>query len=66
MEIKFKVSLKTIKRAFAFAELDIPSDEELESKLAETVIDLSGSDDADMKQAELGFCLIAIGKTFDK
>lgn len=65
MKISFNVDIKTIRKAFALVEMDIPSDEEIERKLSNTFIDLSGSDDADMQQAEMGFTLIAISKAFE-
>jgi hypothetical protein len=65
MVIKFNVDIKTIRKAFALMELDVPSDAEIESKMSNAVVDLSDSDDTDIKQAELAFTLMAIGKTFE-
>lgn len=64
MEVKFKINVKTVKQGFALLGIDIPSDEEIESKLSKCVLDLSDSDDADIKAAELGFVLMAIGQAF--
>lgn len=64
MTIKFNVDIKTVRKAFAIIDEDIPSDEIIESKLSEAVIDLSNSKDEDIKRAELGFVIAAIGQTF--
>jgi len=63
MEIKFKIDIKTVRKAFAILEMDIPSDEEIEGKLSNKVFDLSG--DPDMKDQELGVALIAMAKGFE-
>lgn len=65
MEIKFKVDIKTVRKAFALMEMDIPHDDEIEKKLSSVVVDLSNSGDTDMEQAEMGFTLMAIGKAFE-
>ena len=60
MEIKFKVDIKTIKKALALMGLDIPSDEELENKFKDAVVDLTQSEEPEVKEAEIGFVLMAI------
>lgn len=61
VEIKICVNLKTIKRAYALLDLDIPSDEEIENKMSNLVIDLSGEA---MQEAELGMAVLALNETF--
>lgn len=62
MIVKFNINPKTIKKAMAILELDIPSDEEMDKKFSDITVDISGSDDEDVKQAELGFAFMAIGE----
>jgi len=62
MTVKFEVNLKTVKRAFALLNTDIPSDEEIERKLSDITVDLSGEQDEEFKQAELGFVMMAMSK----
>ena len=64
IEIKFKVDIKTIRKAFALIGENIPSDDELNEKLSKVVVDLSNEKDEDSKNAELGFALCAISKAF--
>lgn len=66
MLVKFNINPKTIKKAMAILELDIPFDEEIEKKFSDIIVDISDSDDEDVKQAELGFTFIAIGKAFEE
>lgn len=65
MEIKYNLDIKTVKRAMALLDMDIPSDEEIETKMKDLVVDLTKGADEDSKNAELGFALIAIGQAFD-
>lgn len=65
MLVKFNINPKTIKKAMAILELDIPSDEEIEKRFAHIIVDISDSDDEDVKQAELGFTFMAIGKVLE-
>lgn len=65
MEIKFNIDIKTVRKAFALMEMDIPHDDEIEKKLSSVVVDLSNSGDTDMEQAEMGITLMAIGKAFE-
>ena len=66
MEIRFSVDIKSVRKAFALMEIDIPSDEEIESKLSNKVVNLEESYEEEevIKQAKLGFILIAIGQAF--
>ena len=67
MEIRFSVDIKSVRKAFALMEMDIPSDEEIQNKLENKVVNLEASyeeADEDFKQAKLGFILIAIGQAF--
>ena len=66
MEIKFKADIKTIRKAFALVDLDIPSDEVIEATFRNGVIDISEDQAPDMQQAYLGFIMLAIGMLFDK
>lgn len=66
MEIKFNISKKTIKRAMAMLELDIPSDKEIKKRFSDIVVDISNSNDKDVKQAELGLAIMAISKTLEE
>ncbi len=64
MIIKFEVDIKTLRKCFAIADMEIPTDQEIEAKMSDFVMNLSKYNDADMKQAELGFALVAIGHAF--
>lgn len=66
MEIRFNVDIKKVRQAFALAEMDVPTDEEIADKFANNVVDLSeyAKGDADVKQAELGVTLMAISQIF--
>lgn len=63
MQIQLKVDIKTIKRAYAILDMDIPSEEEINDKFSKIVVDLSGESDPNIKQAELGFVCMAIAET---
>lgn len=65
MEIRFKVDIKTAKRALALINADIPSDEKIKQKLSNVIVDLSNSEDEDIQQAALGLTLMAIGTAFE-
>ena len=41
MEIKFNVDIKTVKKAYALLGEDIPSDEEIENKMKDIVVDFT-------------------------
>jgi hypothetical protein len=67
MEIRFNVDMKVIRKAFALLEVEIPSDEEVQQKFANAVVDLTKMDsDEDIRQAELGFVVLAIGAVYDE
>lgn len=65
IEVKFKIDIKTARKAFVLIDEEIPSDEVIIAKLNSVVIDLTKSDDDDIQGAELGF-MIAVAKAFDK
>lgn len=65
MLVKFNINPKTIKKAMAILELDIPSDKKIEKRFSDIIVDISDSDDEDVKQAELGFAFMAIGKVLE-
>lgn len=63
--VTFDIDFKIIKKGFALAEEDVPSDEDLQEKFKEPVsIDLSDLGE-DGKQAELAFAMLAISKVYD-
>jgi len=66
MEIRFNVDIKKIRQAFALVEMDVPSDEEIKEKFDNNVVDFSeyAKGDADVRQAEIGFALMAISTVF--
>jgi len=64
IEIKLRVSLKAIRKCFALIEEDIPKDEDVREMLSSIVVDLSNSDDEDLKQAEIAFTAMAIAKAY--
>jgi hypothetical protein len=66
MEVKFNIDIKTVRKSFAIIGLDIPSDEEILTKMQSGVVDLTKEQDEDSKQAELAFALMAIGQLFQE
>lgn len=62
MILQFNIDIKTIRKAYILADLELPSDEEIESILKDTVVDFSSMPkDEDIMNAELGFAMMAIG-----
>lgn len=64
MEVRFKLDIKTVRKALAMLDVDIPSDEEIISRMDGKLIDITKFTDEENKQAELGFAIIAISQTF--
>lgn len=67
MELKLKIDLKVFRKAFAVAEMDIPSDVEIEDKFKDFALDLDSiSDDEEMKKLPFALALMSIGVVYDK
>lgn len=64
MTVKFNIDLKSVKQCFALMSMDIPTDEEIKEKMEDKVIDLSNNTNEDMREAKIGFTLIAIGELY--
>lgn len=62
IQFKFQVDIKTVRKCFAYLEQDIPSDEEIKSGFDNITVNLSEDTDKDMKQAELGLTMMAVGQ----
>lgn len=65
MEIKVKLDIKDIRKAFALIDEEIPSDDEIIKNMEDMVFDISKIEDEDTKRnLSLGLAVLAIGQAF--